>query len=94
MSARERLPKMEVQPKLSTLTIANRVPPCSKTIARANKSPRFSLTGCGTPMPPDTGKRGSGVMTRTAAPTRIFCAWTEKLAITNKQRQMKRCIII
>ena len=41
------------------------------TIARAVSSPRFSLAGFGTPIPPEIGSSGSGVMTLDAAPTWI-----------------------
>jgi hypothetical protein len=69
MRARERLPKIEVQPKKSTLTMAKMVSPFSITIALTNKSPLFSFTGFGVPMPPEMGKRGLGVRILLAAPT-------------------------
>jgi hypothetical protein len=45
------------------------VSPFSKTIALTNKSPLFSFTGFGVPMPPEMGKRGLGVRILLAAPT-------------------------
>ena len=42
-----------------------------KTIARAVRSMRFSVTGAGVPSPPLTGNKGSGVITRIPTPTRI-----------------------
>jgi hypothetical protein len=47
------------------------VSPFSITIALTNKSPLFSFTGFGVPMPPEMGKRGLGVRILFAAPTII-----------------------
>ena len=49
--------------------MAKVVSPFSKTIALTNKSPLFSFTGFGVPMPPEMGKRGLGVRILLAAPT-------------------------
>jgi hypothetical protein len=49
--------------------MAKMVSPFSKTIALTNKSPLFSFTGFGVPMPPEMGKRGLGVRILLAAPT-------------------------
>ena len=51
--------------------MANIVSPFSMTIALTNKSPIFSFTGFGVPIPPEMGKRGLGVRIRFAAPTII-----------------------
>ena len=68
---RTRSPRTEGKPIRSSDTTATETSALRKTIARAVSSPRFSFAGLGAPMPPETGKSGSGVMTRTAAPTWI-----------------------
>ena len=77
MSALDRSPNMEDQPRLSILTIAMRVLPFSNTTALANKSPCFSFDGLGFPIPPDTGNRGLGVSIRRDAPTLNACAFNK-----------------
>ena len=69
--ARTRSPSTDGNPSRSSDTTATETSPLRKTIARAVSSPRFSRAGLGAPIPPETGKSGSGVITRTAAPTWI-----------------------
>ena len=69
--ARTRSPSTDGKPSRSSETTATETSPLRKTIARAVSSPRFSRAGFGTPIPPETGRSGSGVITRTAAPTWI-----------------------
>src|SRR6185437_7102141 len=68
--ARARLPSTEGKPRKSTLTIATRISLFASTSARTVRSPSFFLTGLDGPTPPETGRSGSGVTTRTAMPAR------------------------
>ena len=75
IKARDLFPNAAGQPRLSTLTIATLTPPFSKTSALTKRSPFFWVDGLGVPIPPETGSKGLGVMTRTAAPAlKLFCA--------------------
>jgi hypothetical protein len=64
--------------------MAKMVSPFSKTIALTNKSPLFTFTGFGVPIPPEMGKRGLGVRIRFAAPTIIGWLYATK-GRTNSQ---------
>ena len=49
--------------------MATLVSPCWKTIARAVSSPCLPVAGLPGPTPPETGRRGSGVMIALPTPT-------------------------
>ena len=69
-SARTLFPSAAGNPRKSALTIATFVASSASTRARTFSSPAFSFAGLDGPMPPDTGRSGSGVTTRTAMPAR------------------------
>src|SRR6266404_7738789 len=78
---RTRLPSTAGNPRKSALTIATRVPSCSRTKARTVKCPSLWVTGCDGPTPPLTGNNGSGVTIRTLMPARksaAEAAWIRK----------------
>jgi hypothetical protein len=79
------LPKTEDHPRLSTLTIATRFFPFSKTMALAKRSPLESVAGFGLPIPPETGKSGFGVIILLAAPTFNVCANVPKDKIMKRK---------
>src|SRR5699024_10417855 len=61
-------PRSAGHPRLSMDAIAIVVVSCMKTIARTVSSPFLVWAFRGVPTPPDTGRRGSGVMILIAAP--------------------------
>src|SRR4051794_29462780 len=85
--ARTRSQRTEGNPRRSSDTTATEVSPLRKTIARAVSSPRFSFAGLGAPIPPETGRSGSGVMTRFAAPTWISARAGPARATEERQTQ-------
>src|SRR5690242_7393481 len=75
--ARTRSPSTDGKPSRSSDTKATDTSPLRNTRARAVSSPLFSREGLAMPMPRETGKNLSGVITRTAAPAWISARASE-----------------
>jgi hypothetical protein len=88
ISFRDLLPNAAGQPRLSTFTIAILTAPFSMTNALAYNSPFFCVAFLGVPIPPETGKSGSGVITRTADAA-LKCCPTVTLLRHRHKKQMR-----
>ena len=73
--------------------MATETSPLRSTSARAVSSPRFSRDGLGMPMPPETGRSFSGVITRTAAPGLDLGTSRGQLRTARRRRRTRRAIV-
>ena len=70
--ARTRSPSTDGNPSRSSATTPTETVPLAEDDRPGRESPRFSRAGFGVPMPPETGRSGSGVITRHRSPDLDF----------------------